>query len=189
MNERLNLASSSSSTTPPSYKDNDVSDDHRIVPTKGLKRRNSLKIDDDPLDHAQIDVVVDSTVDSTVDESLKILSTMVVKTTVLIIQDEKSSFNEWKHLCNGPHSQIYKSNLVPSASQPVVIKILKEKSAENLTALREFDREKQVLLRINHENIVDLYAYGLKEDGKSTPFLVLERLVGSTLSSILKEPR
>ena len=181
MNDKLNAALNSSVD---SESDSDL---QQLQPAKYLKRRNSLTVQKDVLDHAQVDVsLVDGTSDT--EGSFKILFQMQLKPSVLKLTGEKSSFSEWKHLCDGPHSRIYKSNLIPSASRPVVVKILKEKSVQNEIALREFNREKETLARISHENIVDLYAYGIQEES-SLPFLALERLDGSTLSSILREPR
>ena len=91
MNDKLNAAPNSSVD---SESDSDL---QQLQPAKYLKRRNSLTVQKDVLDHAQVDVsLVDGTSDT--EGSFKILFQMQLKPSVLKLTGEKSSFSEWKHL-------------------------------------------------------------------------------------------
>jgi serine/threonine protein kinase len=117
-------------------------------------------------------------------------------------------------LCNGSHSNIFTGNFsgaspsvielcedisspgacLPSKQTstvkvPVVIKVMKETSISNENATREFVREKNYLRRVQHKNIVVLFAAGKHVLGQNAQFLVLERLNGGTLSSIISGKR
>ncbi len=73
--------------------------------------------------------------------------------------------------------------------RPVAIKtMLGEMSRE--PAFRErFRREAQAVARLNHPNIVQVHDSGedLNEDGVLVPFIVMEYVEGSTLSSVLRK--
>ena len=73
-------------------------------------------------------------------------------------------------------------------ARPVAIKtMLGELSRE--PAFRErFRREAQAVARLNHANIVQVHDSGedLNEDGVLVPFIVMEYVEGSTLSSVLR---
>jgi hypothetical protein len=66
----------------------------------------------------------------------------------------------------------------------VAIKIMLGGSFGHDTALRRFRREAQAVARLNHPNIVSLYAFGELEGGGA--YLVMERLHGATLRAEMK---
>lgn len=134
-------------------------------------------------------------------------------TVEISLSSDMSSPVKW--LCDGTHSHIYKSDFLPgksplvsrtdvdlksgfcclqyrkAAQEQVIIKILKESSAQNPTALLELEREKSYLLRMSHKNIIDLLGFGISKETQKTnrPFIVLERLNGGSLTAFLKKPR
>jgi serine/threonine protein kinase len=118
-------------------------------------------------------------------------------------------------LCDGTHSHICIGDFLPGKSpvlsdmnddsksplfcflypkapqEKFIVKILKESSAKNPTALLELEREKIYLLRMSHKNIVDLIAFGVSKVAEKAdrPFIVLEKLNGGSLAAYLKKPR
>ena len=78
-----------------------------------------------------------------------------------------------------------------SKGVPVILKRMKESSAENTQANREFKREVNYLLRLSHSNIVTFLGFGIErvDTNLKVPFLVVERLLGGTLSEIFNTPR
>ncbi len=61
----------------------------------------------------------------------------------------------------------------------VAVKVLKRELCENGDALHRFVQEARAVNQINHPNIVDVFGFGITEDGRS--FLAMELLVGETL--------
>jgi len=62
----------------------------------------------------------------------------------------------------------------------------RQPQADDQNALRErFQREAQVISRLNHPNIVTMFDFGVEEDG--TLFMVQELLTGKVLSDVIKE--
>ncbi len=59
------------------------------------------------------------------------------------------------------------------------VKVLKRELCENDEALHRFVQEARAVNQINHPNIVDVFGFGITEDGRS--FLAMELLVGETL--------
>ncbi len=59
------------------------------------------------------------------------------------------------------------------------VKVLKRELCENDEALHRFVQEARAVNQINHQNIVDVFGFGVTEDGRS--FLAMELLVGETL--------
>jgi serine/threonine-protein kinase len=59
------------------------------------------------------------------------------------------------------------------------VKVLKRELCENGEALHRFVQEARAVNQINHPNIVDVFGFGVTEDGRS--FLAMELLVGETL--------
>lgn len=69
----------------------------------------------------------------------------------------------------------------------VAIKVLHRPLATNLPLARRFLREARVASRLRHPNIVEVTDFGLVHDGR--PFVVMERLTGQTLDTVLVEGR
>lgn len=65
----------------------------------------------------------------------------------------------------------------------VALKILPETLAADPDRLQRFKREARLLAALNHPNIGRIY--GIEEQPSGTPFLVLERLDGESLASLL----
>jgi len=65
----------------------------------------------------------------------------------------------------------------------VALKILPETLAADPDRLQRFRREARLLASLNHPNIGRIY--GIAEQASGTPFLVLERLEGESLASLL----
>ena len=72
-------------------------------------------------------------------------------------------------LTNGSNSNIFRAKW---KHQDVIVKMLSHDEKENNIAKHEFELEIEVLSRIKHENIVNLYGYG----NSPRPFLMLEKL-------------
>ncbi len=64
--------------------------------------------------------------------------------------------------------------------RPVAIKVLSPAQAKKKVAVKRFQQEARAAGGIGHPNICEVYDFGLLEDGN--PYLVMEKLVGQTLS-------
>ncbi|MCC6555112.1 MAG: serine/threonine protein kinase [Polyangiaceae bacterium] len=69
----------------------------------------------------------------------------------------------------------------------VAIKTLRAQYAHSKTAIARFHNEAALAGRFGHPNIVEIYDLGELEDG--TPYLVMERLVGETVTERLARER
>jgi serine/threonine-protein kinase len=69
----------------------------------------------------------------------------------------------------------------------VAIKTLRAQYAHSKTAIARFHNEAALAGRFGHPNIVEVYDLGELEDG--TPYLVMERLVGETVTERLARER
>jgi serine/threonine protein kinase len=66
------------------------------------------------------------------------------------------------------------------------VKLLPREHTENATNVERFLREAQVIARVRHENIVEIYSFGQDPDGEV--FYVMELLSGEDLEARLKDP-
>ncbi len=66
----------------------------------------------------------------------------------------------------------------------VALKVLKPGFARDDVAVARFKKEAAIVAELSHPNIVTLHDYGETEDG--TLYIVMERLRGATLSSLLR---
>lgn len=66
------------------------------------------------------------------------------------------------------------------------VKLLPHEHTENATNVERFLREAQVIARVRHENIVEIYSFGQDPDGEV--FYVMELLSGEDLEARLKDP-
>ena len=72
-------------------------------------------------------------------------------------------------------------------ARPVAIKTLHARYANDKVALARFQNEAAVVGRFGHRNIVEVHDMGLLEDG--SPYLVMERLEGDTVTQRLQQER
>jgi hypothetical protein len=89
-------------------------------------------------------------------------------------------FQEIKYIADGSNANIF---IALYHGQKVIIKMIKAVVETNPISLREFEFEYQLLTRICHPNIINIYGAGYEP----RRFLVLEYLTGGTLQSILKQ--
>jgi len=73
--------------------------------------------------------------------------------------------------------------------RPVAIKTMLGEMSREPSFRERFRREAQAVARLNHANIVQVHDSGedLNEDGVLVPFIVMEYVEGSTLSSVLRK--
>ena len=74
-------------------------------------------------------------------------------------------------------------------ARPVAIKTMLGEMSREPSFRERFRREAQAVARLNHPNIVQVHDSGedLNEDGVLVPFIVMEYVEGSTLSSVLRK--
>jgi serine/threonine-protein kinase len=72
-------------------------------------------------------------------------------------------------------------------ARPVAIKTLHARYANDKVALARFQNEAAVVGRFGHRNIVEVHDMGQLEDG--SPYLVMERLEGDTVTQRLQQER
>jgi len=95
------------------------------------------------------------------------------------------AFSDIKNLCHfadGSHSNIFTGDY---CGMKVIVKIIKESSVSDPVAEFEFNVESATLARLEHPNIVRLIGAG----HSPRLFLILENLLGGTLSNLLKQKR
>jgi len=96
-----------------------------------------------------------------------------------------SKLSKFQVIGRGSHSTIYKASMV-GRQRRVVVKTVMHGHPNADRAITEFSHEQQLLINLSHEHIVEYYGGGkLLQDGWLMPFLVLERLKGGTLTSLL----
>ena len=83
----------------------------------------------------------------------------------------------------GGSSQVYKARHV-FLGRPVAIKVLHSSHAGNEEQVKRFLQESRAVSSLHHENIVNLYDFGLTDDGR--PFLVMDLLEGINLSDLIR---
>ena len=85
-------------------------------------------------------------------------------------------------IARGGMGEIYKANH-PTLNRALAIKILSDYFKEDRDFNKRFAREAEMMARLKHPNIINIYDYG-EQDG--LPYIVMEYLTGETLSQILK---
>jgi serine/threonine-protein kinase len=93
---------------------------------------------------------------------------------------------EWRierHIADGGMGRVY-SAVHPVLDKRVAIKVLHEGFAGDVAAVMRFREEARIVSRINHRNLVDVYAFGTLSDGR--PYFVMEWLDGQTLERHLR---
>jgi eukaryotic-like serine/threonine-protein kinase len=72
----------------------------------------------------------------------------------------------------------------PGFSVPLAVKVLHRKLVDDPATARRMIDEATMISKLNHPGIVEVYDHGYSTDGR--PFVVLERLVGESLSDRLR---
>lgn len=67
------------------------------------------------------------------------------------------------------------------------LKLILQEGALSPVYRESFENEARALGRLNHRNIVNVTDYGVDSRGGGVPYLVMEYLVGKTLSDVLKD--
>ncbi|HEX3475927.1 MAG TPA: serine/threonine-protein kinase [Kofleriaceae bacterium] len=75
----------------------------------------------------------------------------------------------------------------PGLRVPLAVKVLHRKLVDDPATARRMVDEASMIARLNHPGIVEVYDHGYSTDGR--PFVVLERLVGESLSDRLRRGR
>lgn len=88
-----------------------------------------------------------------------------------------------KPIGDGGSGAVYIANHL-TLNAPVALKVLQAHIAAKSDSARRFHREAQLLGSISHPNIVSVKDFGVTEFG--SPYLVMELLVGGSLSEILE---
>ncbi|NOY80845.1 MAG: serine/threonine protein kinase [Kiritimatiellaeota bacterium] len=85
----------------------------------------------------------------------------------------------------GAFGRVYRA-YHPEFEVPVAVKVLAGAAARKPGALERFRREAQMAARIRHQNVVNVFEYGL--DGRhDRPFIVMEYVEGPNLSDALDD--
>ncbi len=96
-----------------------------------------------------------------------------------------SNYKITEKLGSGGMATVYKAHEL-SLNRIVALKVLSAKLADDVEFIKRFQREAQAAAKLNHPNIVQIYAIG---EEKGIHFFAMEYTKGSTLSEILKEQK
>jgi len=94
-----------------------------------------------------------------------------------------SAFRNVVKLSDGGNSNIYTA-FYSEVIANVVIKIIRKEKMYDVRVINEFELEYQLLIRLDHPNIIKTYGRGVTADGRR--FIVLEHLVGGTMQKVLE---
>jgi len=92
-------------------------------------------------------------------------------------------FQVKKKIAEGGMGQIYLARQI-SLDRDVALKILPERFARDSSFKARFEREAREAARLNHPNIISVYAYGIKD---GIPYFAMEFVEGEDLSRLLKK--
>jgi len=93
-----------------------------------------------------------------------------------------SAFRNLVKLTDGGNSNIYTS-FYTEVNANVVIKVIKQEKMHDVMVINEFELEYQLLIRLDHPNIIKTYGRGVTADKR---FIVLEYLEGGTMQKVLE---
>lgn len=85
-------------------------------------------------------------------------------------------------IARGGMGEVYKARH-PTLNRTLAIKVLSTYFKEDPDFNKRFAREAEMMARLKHPNIINIYDYG-EQDG--LPYIVMEYLTGATLSDLLK---
>lgn len=96
--------------------------------------------------------------------------------------------DEWtivRNLGEGGFATVYEAHRTDDPDVRVAIKVLSLAMSLQRNMVSRFDREVQVVLRIKHPSIVEIFNTGMLPDGR--PYYTMELLKGQTLRALLGE--
>jgi serine/threonine protein kinase len=93
-----------------------------------------------------------------------------------------SAFRNVVKLTDSGNSNIYTA-FYTEVNANVVIKIIKQEKMHDIRVINEFELEYQLLIRLDHPNIIKTYGRGVTADRR---FIVLEYLEGGTMQKVLE---
>lgn len=107
-----------------------------------------------------------------------------------------SDFSNFNVIYSGSHSKVYESTRLCD-NKSIILKVIPNSEVTNRVTQKDFENEINILLRLNHPNIVRIEGHGfldqtsLKQPAKhlQRPLLVLETMSGGTLSQLLRSKR
>ena len=111
-------------------------------------------------------------------------ATLIGMTSVLA-QTKFGAYTGLEIVGRGGMGEVYKATH-PTLGQPVAIKLLSTHLAAELDFRKRFEREAQVVARLQHPNIIRVFDFG-EEAG--TLYMVMEYLSGKDLGAYLREVR
>ena len=90
------------------------------------------------------------------------------------------------HLASGAQGHVFAAEH-PVIGKRVAIKVVNRELPANSGSFERFVMEARAVNRIGHPNIVDVFAFGMLDDGRS--YCVMEWLIGETLGARIKRGR
>jgi tRNA A-37 threonylcarbamoyl transferase component Bud32 len=88
-----------------------------------------------------------------------------------------------RHLGSGAMGDVY-AGRHPVIGKQVAVKVIKRKLAASAEAAERFVREARAVNRVDHPNVLDVFAFGRLDDGR--PYLVMDLLEGESLGDRLR---
>jgi serine/threonine protein kinase len=99
-----------------------------------------------------------------------------------LLNVDQSDFKNMTYFANGSNCEVY---IAAYERQQVIVKMLKKDAQNPHLARKEINRERDILARLTHPNVVRILGAG----GKPQKFIVLECLSGGTLKQLLHTQR
>lgn len=103
-------------------------------------------------------------------------------TVMIEVPRELGCYRLSKLLGRGGMGEVWQA-LDTQLEREVAIKLMRKELSENADAARRFAREARAVARLNHPNIVQVYAFG---DERGINYFVMELVEGETVSQCLK---
>lgn len=98
---------------------------------------------------------------------------------------ELKGFSHFEVIAEGGMAVLYRATQT-SLDRPVAIKVLKTGLLDTPQARQMFDREAQIVARLDHPNIIRVIDKGITTDGM--PYFVMDFVEGETLTRAIKRP-
>jgi len=106
-------------------------------------------------------------------------------TVIIDVPRELGTYRLTKLLGRGGMGEVWQA-FDRSLERDVAIKLMRKELTSNEEATKRFAREARAVARLNHPNIVQVYAYG---DEKGLNYFVMELVEGETVSQCLKRKK